>query len=169
MSLVNSKTSQNLVIYSSFPIVSSSDKEILVSKEIQIQRITQDHIYKLPTGVKFAVLSFVSRKVWAKAINLTVYTDLLFMKSIYLKGELMSPIAQSHSHGLAFFFKHERLKHTNENYPKESRSRRFPQGMGGALTEVERSGDSPFWGKGVSPPGFPVVGEWVVVCKEKEN
>lgn len=107
MSLVNSKASQNLESYSSFHIVSSSDKEIFVSKEIQIQRITQDHIYKLPVGMKFAVLSFVSRKVWAKAINLTVYIDVLFMKSIYLKGELMCAIVQPLWHAFVSVFKHE--------------------------------------------------------------
>lgn len=137
MSLVNSKASQNLVTYSSFHTVSSSDKEIFVSKEIRIQRTTQDRIYKLPIGMKFAVLSFVSRKVWAKAINLTVYTDLLFMKSIYLKGELMSGIARPPWHALAFFFKHLLSTYTNKGYPKESLYRRFLQGMGGSLTEVK--------------------------------
>lgn len=85
MSLVHIKASQKLVVCSSFHIFSSNDKEILVSKEIQIHRIAQDHICKLPISIKFAILSCVSRKVWAKPFNFTVYPDLLFVKAFILR------------------------------------------------------------------------------------
>lgn len=54
-------------------------------EKIQIHRLTQNHICKLPISIKFDVLSCVSRKVWAKAINFTVYPDLLFIKAFILR------------------------------------------------------------------------------------
>lgn len=49
---------------------SKSGQEILVSKETQIDEITQDRIP--PICIEFALLPFVSQKFWARAINLTV-------------------------------------------------------------------------------------------------
>lgn len=60
-SSVNSKTSlKHVAIYSSFQMGSKSGQEILVSKETQIDEITQDRIP--PICIEFALLPFVSQK-----------------------------------------------------------------------------------------------------------